>query len=114
VLHGDLHHHNVLFGETRGWAAIDPKGLVGEIEYEIGAALRNPSERPELFAIPAVIEKRLRRFEGMLGLDSTRALRWGFAQAVLATIWSIEEGLSIDARDPFLLLAAAIQLMLGA
>ena len=30
VLHGDLHHGNVLdFGE-RGWLAIDPKGLLGE------------------------------------------------------------------------------------
>ena len=46
LLHGDLHHSNVLFDTTRGWLAIDPKGLVGEVGYEIGAMLRNPVEHP--------------------------------------------------------------------
>src|SRR5690606_37240043 len=30
VLHGDLHHDNVLDFGDRGWLAIDPKGLYGE------------------------------------------------------------------------------------
>jgi len=30
VLHGDMHHRNVLNFGSRGWSAIDPKGLVGE------------------------------------------------------------------------------------
>jgi streptomycin 6-kinase len=38
----DLHHYNVLSDSGRGWLAIDPKGLVGEVEYEVGAAIRNP------------------------------------------------------------------------
>src|SRR5262245_24595375 len=45
LLHGDLHHYNVLFDSHRGWLAIDPKGVIGELEYEVGAALRNPYER---------------------------------------------------------------------
>ncbi|HEV2664844.1 MAG TPA: aminoglycoside phosphotransferase family protein, partial [Blastocatellia bacterium] len=51
-LHGDLQHYNVLFDSDRGWLAIDPKGVIGEVEYEIGAGLRNPYEKPELFASP--------------------------------------------------------------
>src|SRR5207244_3834002 len=35
LLHGDLQHYNVLFDSERGWLAIDPKGVVGEVEYEI-------------------------------------------------------------------------------
>ncbi len=50
LLHGDLQHSNVLRDEGRGWVAIDPKGVIGELEYEIGAALRNPYERPDLVA----------------------------------------------------------------
>ena len=50
LLHGDLHHYNVLSDRARGWCAIDPKGVVGELEYELGAALRNPFDRPDLFA----------------------------------------------------------------
>jgi streptomycin 6-kinase len=42
LLHGDLHHDNILFDARRGWLAIDPKGVVGEPQFELGAALRNP------------------------------------------------------------------------
>src|SRR5688572_30279789 len=58
LLHGDLHHDNILFDTNRGWVAIDPKGVVGEREYEVGAALRNPHTAPELFTDPATIERR--------------------------------------------------------
>jgi len=46
LLHGDLHHHNILYDQHRGWVAIDPKGVVGESPYEIGSALRNPTQDP--------------------------------------------------------------------
>ena len=42
LLHGDLHQDNILFSHRLGWVAIDPKGLVGESCYEVGAFLRNP------------------------------------------------------------------------
>ena len=112
LLHGDLHHHNVLFDSDRGWVAIDPKGIVAEIEYEIGAALRNPYERPELFASSATVERRLKLFASKLNLDFRRALAWGFAQAVLSAIWSVEDGFAVDARNPSIVLAEAIRPML--
>jgi len=31
LLHGDLHHENILFDDDRGWLAIDPKGVVGDL-----------------------------------------------------------------------------------
>jgi streptomycin 6-kinase len=58
LLHGDLHHYNVLSDRARGWCAIDVKGVVGELEYELGAALRNPIDRPDLFASLDVVERR--------------------------------------------------------
>jgi streptomycin 6-kinase len=108
LLHGDLQHYNVLFDSDRGWLAIDPKGVIGEVEYEIGASLRNPYEKPELFASPETVEKRLRCFEAKLKLNSDRALAWGFAQAVLSAIWSVEDGFAVDAGNPSLRLADAI------
>ncbi|MBD0370000.1 MAG: phosphotransferase [Pyrinomonadaceae bacterium] len=112
LLHGDLQHYNVLFDSARGWVAIDPKGVVGEIEYEVGASLRNPYERPSLFASPAVVSRRLRRYEESLKLDSERALRWSFAQAVLSAVWSIEDKFSVDDTAPALMLANALRPML--
>ena len=108
LLHGDLHHGNVLSDRARGWCAIDPKGVVGELEYEIGAALRNPIARPELFATLDIVERRLEQFGLALGLDVGRARGWCFAQAVLAAILSIENGRPAGAEAPLVLARALL------
>ena len=112
VLHGDLQHYNILFDERRGWVAIDPKGVVGELEYEIGASLRNPVENPEWFTTRERIESRVKRYENKLKLDAKRVLGWGFAQAVLSVIWTVEDGLPVDGKNVSLMLANAIEPML--
>jgi len=109
LLHGDLQHYNVLFDSDRGWLAIDPKGVIGELEFEIGAVLRNPIERPELFLSRSTIERRLKQFTSKLNLDFERALAWAFAQAVLSAIWTIEDGFVVEATNPSLRLAEAIR-----
>jgi streptomycin 6-kinase len=108
LLHGDLHHYNILSDRARGWCAIDPKGVVGELEFEIGAALRNPFDRPDVFAQLDVVERRLDQFGLALGIDVSRARGWCFAQAVLAAIWSIEDGRGADAIDGALQLARVL------
>lgn len=113
LLHGDLHHYNVLCDSDRGWLAIDPKGVIGEFEYEIGAALRNPYERPELFTSRSTIERRVEQFTNKLSLEYERTLRWAFAQAVLSAIWTIEDGFPVDAKTPSLRLAQVIRSMLA-
>jgi streptomycin 6-kinase len=113
LLHGDLQHYNVLFDADRGWLAIDPKGVVGELEYEIGAFLRNPFERPDLLLSLSTIERRVTQFVNKLQLDFERTLGWGFAQAVLSAIWEIEDGFVFDVTNPALRLANVIRPMLG-
>lgn len=98
LLHGDLQHYNILFDSQRGWVAIDPKGIVGEIEYELGASLRNPYEAPEMLSDPAVIKRRVHQYAKLLELDATRIVRWAFAQAVLSAIWGFEDGYRVP-RD---------------
>jgi streptomycin 6-kinase len=113
LLHGDLHHENVLSDSNRGWLAIDPKGVVGEVAYEIGAALRNPIERPSVLADRATLQRRIQRFERALNLDAHRILAWGFAQAVLSAIWTFEDEGTIEPTNPSLALAETIRPMLG-
>ena len=112
LLHGDLQHYNILFDSANGWLAIDPKGVVGEVEYEVGACLRNPVERPELFASRKVVERRLRILAGELELDVGRALEWAFSQAVLSALWSIEDGEDVDHTHAALMLAEVIESIL--
>ena len=113
LLHGDLQHYNVLFDNERGWVVIDPKGVVGEMEYEIGALMRNPIDQPELFTNRATIERRLEILTGLLPLDHSRALRWSFAQAVLSAIWDVEDEYKVGPNHPALRLAQTLKGMLS-
>lgn len=113
LLHGDLQHYNVLFDSERGWVAIDPKGVIGELEYEIGAVLRNPVARPDIFLSRPVIERRLKQFTSHLDLNYKRMLAWAFAQAVLSAVWGVEDGFEVDATNPALKLAEIIEPMMA-
>jgi streptomycin 6-kinase len=92
LLHGDLHHGNILAGTRQEWLAIDPQGVVGETAYEVGAFLRNPIEvltdRPDLIPL---MSRRVSLVAETMQLDRARVAGWGMAQAVLAGIWSYED-----------------------
>jgi streptomycin 6-kinase len=90
LLHGDLHHFNILSAERRPWIAIDPKGLAGEPAYDVGALLRNPN--PQLCTDVEIQRRRIDVLRDELGLDAQRMIRWGVAQAVLSAWWSYEDG----------------------
>ena len=113
LLHGDLQHYNVVLDRSRGWTAIDPKGVVGEIEYEIGGAMRNPIELPDLVTDHRTIQRRLARFCSALELDVSRAMRWSFSQAVLSAIWGVEDGDSVGPDNVALRLATVLEPMLA-
>jgi streptomycin 6-kinase len=89
LLHGDLHHGNILSAGRRPWIAIDPKGLSGERAYEVGALLRNPDTR--LSTNVQVQRRRIDVLQDELALDRDRMLGWGTAQAVLSAWWSYED-----------------------
>jgi streptomycin 6-kinase len=98
VLHGDLHHENVLRSGD-GWVAIDPKGVVGEREYDTGALLRNPYPEP---LTRQMLARRADQLAEELSLDRDRIWSWAWAQAHLAAAWSVEDG-----EDPAYWLACA-------
>jgi streptomycin 6-kinase len=92
LLHGDLHHFNILAAAREPWLAIDPQGVVGERAYEVGALLRNPM--PQLLTWPRLRRVQTRRVEQLadeLDFDRQRLRGWAFAQAVLSAWWSFED-----------------------
>jgi streptomycin 6-kinase len=113
LLHGDLHQGNILFDAVRGWVAIDPTGVVGEVAYEAGASLRNPGEHREIVASARAGRRRLQILEDALGMDSARMIRWAYAQAVLAAIWIVQDEGVIDAGHPFLAFAGTSRRLLA-
>lgn len=42
LLHGDLHHGNILAAQREPWLAVNPKGVIGEPAYEAAALVRSP------------------------------------------------------------------------
>lgn len=100
VLHGDLHHWNILRAEREPWLAIDPHGLVGEAAFEVGAFLRNPVSSPSAPGDPRylknrtdvreVLARRLDIFAEELQIDRQRLRDWGIAWATLSACWSDE------------------------
>jgi streptomycin 6-kinase len=113
LLHGDLQHYNILFDENRGWIAVDPKGVIGDLEYELGASLRNPGENVAQFFSPMRVTRRLEIYESILGIDIRRALRWAFAQAVLSLVWGVEDGYTVTDESPSMILARSIEPLLS-
>lgn len=91
LLHGDLHHANIL-RTANSWKAIDPKGVWGDPAFEVGAFIRNPmpelSTRPDL---KSVLANRISSFSTSLKIDKKRIWGWAYSQAVLAAIWSLNE-----------------------
>lgn len=94
VLHGDLHHFNVLRADREPWLAIDPKGLVGDRAFEVAAFLRNPAPRPL-----DMLRRRLTLLTEALDLDPGRTRDWCFVEAMLNAAWSHDApGGEFDAR----------------
>jgi streptomycin 6-kinase len=90
VLHGDIHHFNVLdFGPT-GWLAIDPWGFRGERAYDYANILRNPSL--ERVTEPGRFDRGRALIASEAGLDPDRLLRWIYAHAGLSAAWDLADG----------------------
>jgi streptomycin 6-kinase len=92
VLHGDLHHDNVLAGTRAPWLAIDPHGLVGDPGYEVGSVLFNPRPEDRDPALTALVPARLTLLAAALGEPEERLAAWGFVKAVLSSVWAADSG----------------------
>jgi streptomycin 6-kinase len=71
LVHGDLHHHNILRSGERH-LAIDAKAMLGEPEYDVPSFLRNPLGSTMDID---VTERRLAAFAAA-GLDQQRMRAW--------------------------------------
>ncbi|MGH1547702.1 aminoglycoside phosphotransferase family protein [Leifsonia poae] len=90
VLHGDLHHGNVLHFGERGWLAIDPKPLHGDPGFDVANILCNPDAAVAL--APGRLERRVAIIAAETGMPERRALSWALAWGALSSLWSAQDG----------------------
>lgn len=113
VLHGDIHHDNVLdFGPGPGehgtmgagasdpaagaaaggrrWLAIDPKGLYGERTFDFVNLLRNPDGATAL--APGRFARQVEIIAAAANLDAVRLVAWTLAFTALSAAWIYGDG----------------------
>ncbi|MDP2994244.1 MAG: aminoglycoside phosphotransferase family protein, partial [Anaerolineales bacterium] len=91
LLHGDFHHFNILLSE-RGWLVIDPKGVAGPAEYEVGPLLLNPvREMPDETEAIRRTQRRIAILAERLGFDRQRLWAWAICHSLLSAWWDMAE-----------------------
>jgi streptomycin 6-kinase len=105
VLHGDIHHGNVLDGGERGWLAIDPKGLSGERTFDFVNILRNPDAAVAL--APGRFDHQVEVLAAAASVDRRRLLDWTLAFAGLSAAWHLADDTPADLDFAIAALAAA-------
>jgi streptomycin 6-kinase len=87
MIHGDLHHHNVLAGDREPWLVIDPKPMAGDPHYEVAPLLWNRWD--EVVASGDVRTAVRRRFHTLVDvgeLDEGRARDWVVLRVLINVI----------------------------
>ncbi|WP_106402134.1 aminoglycoside phosphotransferase family protein [Actinocorallia populi] len=100
VLHGDLHHDNVLRAAREPWLAIDPHGLVGDPGYDAGTLLHNPDPDDRDETLTALVPARVEQLADELAMPLDRVAAWGFVKAVMSDVWTAEDWTPGTSRSP--------------
>jgi streptomycin 6-kinase len=105
VLHGDIHHDNILYFGERGWLAIDPKGLTGERGFDYANLFCNPDRATA--TDPVCFQRRIEVVAEAAGFDRKRLLQWVLAWAGLSAAWLLKDRMPAETPLGVAKLAAA-------
>lgn len=91
LLHGDLHHWNILDDADRGWMAIDPKGVIGASCLDVGRFIGNAMGFGE--SVPEqrqILLNAMRAFSAALGQSEERVFAGAFCDRVTSCSWGLK------------------------
>lgn len=91
LLHGDLHHDNVI-RHLNQWKVIDPHGYIGDPAAEVGAMIRNPMDSfPTYRSLSTVIENRIKILAEELPFEVDKIKAWTFCMTMLSAAWNVQD-----------------------
>jgi streptomycin 6-kinase len=97
VLHGDLHHENILWDDGDGWVVIDPKGVIGPRWLEAGRYIQNQLPDDVPFSVhEALVRERVEIFSNKLSLPAKKIVAGALVDCVLGHVWSFEDEGPLD------------------
>lgn len=91
LIHGDLHHTNILLKGDE-FVVIDPKGVIGDVRYDIGVFLNDHLWYAESNVRRTdLMNNAIAVFADKFGFSADSIARWAFAQATLSAYWTFTE-----------------------
>lgn len=92
LLHGDLHHENILYDEHLGWVAIDPKGVIGDSVLEVGRFIHNKLPCNISYSeLEKYITDRVDILSSELTIPHEKIYCSAFIDIILSLSWSLED-----------------------
>lgn len=92
LLHGDLHHDNILLGHDGEYVIIDPKGVIGDPVFDVPRFILNEfgdEITPELYK---KIKDIIYTFEKNLNIPSDILKKCLYFETVMGQCWCVEDG----------------------
>ncbi len=91
-LHGDFHPGNIVTATRESFLAIDPKGIVGHLGYDIAVFLNNLHWwRRDCNSVGGLLDDAVRQFAGAFDLAEKEVREWAFACMVIGAWWNFED-----------------------
>jgi streptomycin 6-kinase len=91
-IHGDFHPGNVVAADRAAYLAIDPKGIVGHIGYDIAVFLNNlewwQRKHPD---VREFLQTAIEQFSTAFSINKREIREWAFAYMVIGAWWSFDE-----------------------
>jgi streptomycin 6-kinase len=106
LLHGDLHHFNILLDQNGDWKAIDPKGVIGQACMDCARFMENQLDMVPYEEQEKYLDEMITVFSTTFKEPKQMIATCLFIDYVLSTCWTFEDGTldqteQIEAIDRF-------------
>lgn len=99
LLHGDLHHDNLLLRADGRYAMIDPKGVIGPEILDVPRFILNEFDTAHDGSDAEHIAEVIRQISERLGYPVEDVRKLFFMETVLENMWSYEDGEPVNREE---------------
>ncbi len=92
LLHGDLHHDNILLSSNGRYKIIDPKGVLADSIFDVSRFILNEFENDISVQLREKIYYIISFFEKSLNIPSSIIKQCVFVEVAMANCWNVESG----------------------
>jgi len=92
LLHGDLHHDNILLGSDGQYVVIDPKGVIGDAVFDIPRFILNEFDDNLNSALRDTIISIINYLERELNIPQSIIRKLLYIETTMGACWYVEDG----------------------